>query len=376
MHDQLSDSAATPTDPDVFRAQFPVLDDLVYLNAGTEGPVPRAAAEAASARIELELSRGRCGRPYFEELMALATELRARYAAALGCDFTSVALTGSTTDGINTVLAGLDLRPGEEILTTDEEHPGVLAPLGRARQRHGVSVRVVPWEELADASTPATRLIACSHVSWVSGRVMDVPALAASGVPVLLDGAQGLGAIPVNVRALGCAFYAASGQKWLCGPEGSGCLFVDADRLDDLLIPWPTYGSLTRGSDPLELVPADGATRFDHGFPTGLRSAWAIASLAVLEAPGWEWVHGRAADLAAALAAGLEARGLEVAPRGHSTLVSWRVADPDQEVQRLADAGVIVRSIPGARSLVRASVGAWSSAQDIERLARLAAHPG
>ncbi|MDQ6804530.1 MAG: aminotransferase class V-fold PLP-dependent enzyme [Actinomycetota bacterium] len=362
----------SPLDPEAFRAQFPVLDGLIYLNAGTEGPVPRAAAEVATARIDGELSGGRCGRPYFEELMRLAADLRARYAATLGCEFASVALTGSTTDGVNTVLAGLELRPGEEIITTDEEHPGLLAPLARARARYGITVRVVPWEELVGAASSSTRLIACSHVSWVSGRVMDVPALAASGAPVLLDGAQALGAVPVNVGDLGCAFYAASGQKWLCGPEGSGCLFVAPDHVDDLLIPWPSYGSVSRGSDPLELVPAEGATRFDHGFPPGLRSAWALASLAVLEAPGWEWVHGRAAEMALALVAGLEARGLEVAPRGRSTLVSWRVEDPEAEVERLAEEGVIVRSIPG-RGLVRASVGAWTSAQDIETVARLAA---
>jgi L-cysteine/cystine lyase len=360
-----------PTDPDVFRAQFPVLDRLVYLNAGTEGPVPRAAGEAATARIEQEVFSGRAGRPYFEELLGLAQSLRARYAAALGCDYASVALTGSTTDGVNTVVSALDLRPGDEILTTDEEHPGLLAPLARARIRHGVTVRVVPWEELVGAVSSATRLIACSHVSWVSGRIMDVPAVAASGAPVLLDGAQALGAIPVSVAELGCSFYAASGQKWLCGPEGSGCLFVAPERVGDLLIPWPSFGSVVRGSDPLELEAAEGAARFDHGFPPGVRSAWALASLQVLEAPGWQWVHDRAAELSLALVAGLEARGLEVAPRGRSTLVSWRVEDPEAEVQRLAEAGVIVRSIPG-RGLVRASVGAWCSSQDIETLARLA----
>jgi L-cysteine/cystine lyase len=373
MSEQAEGAGSTPpTDPDVFRAQFPVLDRLVYLNAGTEGPVPRAAAEAATARIERELSGGRCGRPYFEELMALAADLRARYAAALGCDFGSVALTGATTDGVNTVLAGLDLRPGDEVLTTDEEHPGLLAPLARARVRHGITVRVIPWDELVGAATSSTRLIACSHVSWVSGKVMDVPALVASGAPVLLDGAQALGAVPMNVRELGCAFYAASGQKWLCGPEGSGCLFVHPDHVDDLLIPWPSYGSLTRGSDPLELVPGEGATRFDHGFPPGVRSTWALASLRILEAPGWEWIHARAAEMALALVAGLEARGLEVAPRGRSTLVSWHVEDPEAEVERLAAAGVIVRSIPG-RGLLRASVGAWCSAQDIETITHHAA---
>jgi len=88
------------------------------------------------------------------------------------------------------VIAGLDLRAGDEILTTDEEHPGLLAPLGRARRRDGVTVKVVPFSELPAEVSDATRLIACSHVSWVGGKIVDTEALAATGVPVLLDAAQ------------------------------------------------------------------------------------------------------------------------------------------------------------------------------------------
>src|SRR5437763_7148236 len=173
-------------EPASFRSQFPVFDRLSYLNAGTEGPVPRAAMEAAHRRIDLEGGGGRCGRPYFDELRELAGRTREEYARVLGCDSDDVALTGSTTDGINTVLAGLDLRRGDEVLTSDEEHPGVLAPLGRARRRFGVRIRIVPFAEIANAVSPDTRLIACSHVSYVTGRVLDVPALARSGVPMLL----------------------------------------------------------------------------------------------------------------------------------------------------------------------------------------------
>jgi selenocysteine lyase/cysteine desulfurase len=362
------------TDPQAFRAEFPVLERVAYLNAGTEGPVPRRAADAARGRIDDETARGRCGRPYFEELMELAGALRSGYAAVLSCDAEEVALTGSTTDGVNTVLGALDLRPGDEVLTTDEEHPGLLAPLGRARRARGISVRLVPFGELAGAVTSATRLIACSHVSWVSGRVMDVPALSATGVPVLLDAAQAIGAVPVDVRALGCDFYAASGQKWLCGPEGSGCLYVRPDRLDELLVPWPGYGSLAAPERALELEPAAGAKRFDHGFPPGLRSAWALASLAVFTEAGWDWVHERAATLAAWLAERLAERGVEVAPRGRSTLVSWKADDAAAEVERLAEHGFVVRSIP-AFDLIRASVGAWSSEEELQRLADVAA-PG
>lgn len=355
-----------------FRAQFPVLERAAYLNAGTEGPVPRAAADAVRTRMERDLREGRVGRGYFDEVMQLAADARAAYAAVLGADPQDVALTGSTTDGCNTVIGGLGLGHGDEILTSDEEHPGLLAPLRRARVRDGVRIRVAPFDELATAAGPQTRLIACSHVSWVSGRVIDAAALAATGVPVLLDAAQGIGAVPVDVDALGCAFYAGSGQKWLCGPEGSGCLYVRRDQRDALTVPWPGYGSLADAKRALDSPPAEHANRFDLGFPPGMRSAWALASLSVLEDAGLDWVHGRAADLAAGLARQLADHGLGVAPRGRSTLVSWKADDVDAEVTRLAEAGFVVRSIP-SHSLIRASVGAWSEEEELARLADAAA---
>jgi selenocysteine lyase/cysteine desulfurase len=355
-----------------FRSEFPVFERLSYLNAGTEGPVPRRAAAAVQTRMEAETTQGRCGRPYFEELKSLAAQARSGYAQLLGCQDSEVALTGSTTDGVNTVLSGLELRPGDEILTSDEEHPGLLAPLGLAKKRSGVSVRLAPFDQLADHVSPKTRLIACSHVSWVSGQISDGPTLAQTGIPVLFDGAQGLGAVPVDVRALGCQFYAASGQKWLCGPEGSGCLYVSEAALEDLVIPWPGYSSLADPARPLELEPAEGALRLDHGFPSGLRSTWVMASLSVLEEAGWDWIHERAASLADSLAGRLAELGFRVRERGRSTLVSWHAADSEERVQRLAAAGIIVRNIP-AFDLVRVSVGAWSSEEELERLAQTAA---
>ncbi len=287
--------------------------------------MPAAAVEAARRRIELEAGHGRSGKVFFEGVLEMAQSLRAAYARVLRSEAQQVALTGSTTDGVNTVLAGLDLRPGDEILTTDEEHPGLLAPLGQARRRQGIQVRVVPFGRVAEEVSSDTRLVACSHVSWVSGRVVDAGALKHSGASVLLDAAQAIGAIPVDVEELGCDFYAASGQKWLCGPEGSGCLYIREERLDECSIPWPSYGSLADPQRPLDVEPAEGAARFDHGFPSGLRSAWALASLEVLGAPGWDWVHARAAELARTLADRLRERGaVEVLPRGESTLVSWR----------------------------------------------------
>ena len=136
------------TDPATFRAQYPVFEQVAYMNAGTEGPIPAKAAEAVRQRIDRDTAQGRCGPAYIDDVMDLAGKLRSGYAEVLGCAAEEVALTGSTTDGVNTVVAGLDLRPGDEIVTSDEEHPGLLAPLGRARRRHGVSVR---WSRSASS---------------------------------------------------------------------------------------------------------------------------------------------------------------------------------------------------------------------------------
>lgn len=376
------------------RAQFPVFERLAYLNAGSVGPLARAAADAAGADLRLQLEAGRGGKAHYEHAQALAGRLRARIARLLGCDAWEVALTGATTDGVNAVLGGLELGRGDEIVTSDEEHPGLLAPLARVRERAGVTIRVVPFDSVAAAVGPQTRLVACSHVSWISGRVADTEALAAVAAPVLLDGAQGLGAIPVDVRALGCEYYAASGQKWLCGPVGSGYLYVREDAIDGLSPAWPGYGTIADTVRPLESAPAAGAARFDVGFAPSHRSAWALAALDVLESAGLDALGQRAAELAATLAGRLIAGGLTVAPRearshgsatatvrgergrggGSSTLVSWEASDPAAEAARLLAAGLLVRDLPGT-PYVRASVGGWTADEEIERLAAAATSP-
>jgi L-cysteine/cystine lyase len=354
-------------DANDFRAEFPVLERVAYLNTGTDGPVPRRGYEAAAAQLRRELEEGRLGRPFFDGLIAAADALRSRLATALGCDAADVALTRSTTDGVSTAMSALRLGPGDEVLTTDVEHPGLLAPLEGARRRRGFDVRLVPFDEIAGEVGPRTKLVACSHVSWADGRVVDVDALRSTGVSLLYDGAQGLGAVPLDVRALGCDFYAASGQKWMCGPDGSGCLYVRAEVAATLDPPWPSYASLAEPARASELIPHEGARRFDMGVPAGPPTAWSLASVELLQEAGLEWVNERACDGAERVAGMLAERGLEIAPRGRSTLVSWRSGSAEDDVARLAAQGVMVRYLPGL-NLVRASVGAWTSDEDLDRL--------
>jgi L-cysteine/cystine lyase len=358
------------SDPAALRSEFPVLERLSYLNAGTNGPIPRRATEAARDSLVRQTNEGRGGGPFFEATMEAAEQLRERVAQVLGCEPAELALTGSTTDGVNTVLSGLELRPGDEVLTSDEEHPGVLAPLAGQRDSRGVSVRVVPFESIHEEVRADTRLVAVSHVSWITGRVVDCQALAAAGAPVLLDGAQALGAIPVDVRALGCDFYAAAGQKWMCGPNGLGYLYVRGERVRELRPPWPWYGSVADPQHPLDSALREEAGRFDLAVVAPHHSAWALAALDVLEAPGLADGQRHALSLAARLAELLSERGLAIAPRGHSTLVSWHAEDPPAESERLLAEGIVVRHLPET-PWVRASVGAWSSEEELERLAAL-----
>jgi len=332
----------------------------------------------AAARAELgsELADGRATHVHFARIGALAERLRAGIAPLLGCDPAEVALTRSTTDGINTVLGTLELGPDDEVLTSDEEHPGLVAPLAATRLRHGCEVRVVPFDRLVAEVGERTTLVACSHVSWVSGQVVDGAALAAAaratGARVLLDGAQGLGAVAVDVRALGCDFYAAPGQKWLCGPDGSGFLYVRTELAEHLTPPWPSFVCLSDPGRPEELPLKPGAARFDQGVVARAQAAASLAALQTLADAGWDEVLERGPALAATLADALSERGARVTSRGPSTLVSWATEDGFAEVERLAAEGFVVRDLPG-RELVRASVGVWVSEDEVERLVGLVA---
>jgi L-cysteine/cystine lyase len=363
---------ATLTDPDRFRAEFPVFNRVSYLNAGTDGPVPRRAQDAAAARVQVVLEQGRSGAAHDGWIRETADELRGRYARLLSCAPGEVALTRATGDGIDLVLLGLDLGPGDEILTSDEEHFAMMAPLSALQARRGVDVRLVPFAEIAGEIGPRTRLVACSHVSWVTGRVVDAAALAEGSVPVLLDGAQALGAVPVDVDALGCDFYAAPGQKWLCGPDGSGCLYVRADRVEELFPAWPSYMTLAVKGRTLGFELHPGARRFDIGWLNGTLASWSLAALDVLEDAGWDWVLERGPALADLFADMLREHGLEVIERDRTTLVTWRHPRAADEVSRLLAERIVVRDIPG-EELLRASVGAWSSEEELDRLAGLTA---
>jgi L-cysteine/cystine lyase len=346
-----------PTTFDEARAAFPVLDHLAYLNAGTNGPLARSTVEAMLAEELIDLTRGRGGEPYFSRALALRDEVRAKLAELMSVAPENVALTRSTTDGCNIVLAGLELGPEDEIVTSDVEHFGLIGPL------HASSARVVvaPEDGIVDAVTDRTRLIAISHVSWLTGNSLEPERVQAeTGLPILVDGAQSAGVIPVDAGAFD--FYAVSCQKWLCGPDVTGALVV-ADP-EGLRVALPSYFAQSEHEPDGSYVPREGAERFDSGWVGGPSLAGLSAALEL--AP--EWRFDRGAEAAASCRAKLAERFEVVTKPGQAGLVTFR---PEREtvelVTQLREQGVIVRDIPG-RDLIRVSCGYWTSEEDIERL--------
>ncbi len=340
----LREGGMTPAEA---RALFPVLQNRAYLNAGSVGPLSRSTLEAMHATERLALERGRGAISAWEASMPVEAELRGRIASLLGVPVEKVVLTTSTTEACNIVITGLRLGPDDEVVTTDAEHPGLSAPL-RASGARIREARVLerPAAEalraILDEVTPRTRLIAISHVLWLNGHVLPL---------ALVDGAQSVGAIPVDASV--ADWYTASGQKWLCGPETTGALYVaDHTRLRPQM---QAFASSTHeDAERLRVV---------HLAPS------MVAGLLAAIADRPEWAFDRAAELVAYTRKSLLGEGVELRTEAaQGTLVSFRAAGDPAEIVKKAEAkDVVIRNLPDG--WLRASVGWWNDEADIDRLA-------
>jgi L-cysteine/cystine lyase len=351
---------------DEARSLFPVLERYAYLNAGTLGPLARPTLAAMEQRARVDADHGRAGRAWFDSILELRARVREQVAGMIGAATASLALTSSTTDGCNIVVAGLGLTPGDEVVTTNAEHPGLLLPLAVSGARVVVAEvaghpTAEAFERIAACVGPRTRLLALSHVLWTTGQLMPVQELKRdTGLTVLVDGAQSVGAIPVEVGDVD--FYTVSGQKWLCGPEPLGALYIRDP--DSLRVAFPSYWAQTAIEADGTFVPREGAPRFDSGWiATTMLAGWE-AALGV--AP--EWRYERAAAMASLCREELRVKYDVVGEPGQGTLVSFvPPGDPAETVTRLYDTGVVVRDLPGT-GWVRASCGWWTNEDDVDRL--------
>lgn len=286
-----------PLDSASVRAAFPTLEDVTYLNVGTYGIMPEPAlAQFLDAVAAFE----RGGVASKMNLGGKAEQTRERIAALLGASAKEIAYTRDATDGINLVLAGMDWKPGDEVITTDEEHEAMIHPLFYLAQTKGIRVHRIAVspdadmmrERLETTVTPRTRLIGMSHVTCETGTRLparEISAWAAErNILSLFDGAQALGALPVNVREIGCDFYTSNGHKWLCGPKGTGVFYGRIDKLTQLSPAHVGAGSLAWVDLNTGAVEAwASGQRFEYG-----TRAWGLyvglgASLDWFEQLGW-----------------------------------------------------------------------------------------
>ena len=348
------------------RRQFPVFERFAYLNAGTNGPLAQRTVEAIVGQTQADLEAGRGGAAYFERIVQLRERVRAKLAAVVGVAEENLSLSTSTTNGCNIVLAGLGLGPDDEVVTTDGEHFGLLGALATSpAQVRVAAVRELPPEQALEVLlaevTPKTRLLALSDVCWMSGNRLPVRELKdATGLPVLVDGAQSAGAIPVEAGEVD--YYAFSCQKWLCGPDGTGGLAVREP--DTLAVAAPSYLSQD-GYEPTGLfTPRAGAARFDSGWTPPPALAGLDAALDVAPEGRFE----RGVEMAARCRELVAERAEVVTAPGQATLVSFRAeGDSGELVSRLYEGGVMVRDIP-ALGWLRASCGWWTTDEELERL--------
>lgn len=337
-----SDLTGRPADEDFWklvRTHFLIPHERIYLNVGTLGAQPRSVVdtvEHVTVRVAESLPPG-----------VDWAALEDRIGRLLNGDPRGFCFPRNTTEAMNFVANGLELRDGDEVLTTRHEHIGGLCCWQLLAARRGVLLKQLDLptpprsaDEVIDifkrALAPRTRVVSISHLTFTTGLVMPVAGIARMcrerGIICVVDGAHPPGMMPVDLRAIDADFYASSPHKWLLAPQGSGFLYMRDEWRTRL---WPTIAS--GGWDDLSL----GARRFNHlGTIDESRLHGLDAALAFYEMVGPDRVHARIEELRRRIDAGV--RSLPRATVGTpepgplaAGMVSFRLAGVDSlEMQR------------------------------------------
>ena len=363
---------------------FPALatNDCTYLNTGSSGPPPYYVLEATSEADDL------CSGPAYLEGLGLfhhqaETNSRGREAAARLVGADEVALTQNTTHGMNLGVDAINWRAGDEVVSVTTEHPGCLVPLHNLRGRFGVEIDLisppVTPEKIEASLTPNTRLVALSHVDWTNGEVLSLREICAVArereVLTLVDGAQSVGNIPVDVPATGADMYAFTGHKWVLGPEGIGAFYVRPG----LPVYSPNVGLLSL-ADPADFdiegayeLRSD-ARRFEAStMNPALAGGFAAAAEAVYRrGDAWFEEIRHRADLLMDLLSEVPRVTIRSPRPAHCGLVSFEVEGVAAEdaVVRLLERGFILRYLPDPNSYVRASTHLFNTEEELEALAK------
>lgn len=365
------------------RETIPALagNDYAYLNSGGSGPPTRRVIEAGREADELCLGRAYLeGADFFTRQHEANDRARGAAARLVNADSGDIALTQNTTHGMNLGIFSIDWRAGDEAISVSSEHPGCIAPLHEIQTRFGVKLKLidppVTPEKIAQAMTPRTRLVALSHVDWTTGEELPLAEIASTvrerDAITLVDGAQSVGNIAVDIPATETDLYAFTGHKWLLGPEGMGALYVRPGC--GVRSPNVGYASLAGGfAYEGDYAQHPGARRFEASTVSpALAGGFAQAAddAAEFGGAGPEGIRARA-NLLMEMLDGLP--GVEVvSPRpAHSGLVSFTVAGVGAKdaSERLLAERLVVRFLPDTHPYVRASTHLFNTEAELAALA-------
>jgi len=364
-------------DPDVLRDEIPLTEEVAYFNTGASGPGTRSAVEAVSEFQAYHEFEAPAEEGFYPAGFGAFEEVRETVAEFVGADASDVTLTESTTHGINLIASSIDWAAGDTVVRTGVEHPSGRLPWERLEDTHGIETEIVEGEQgrfdpgdFAAAMDDA-RLACLSAVSWNYGTRLPVEAVAEIGARtdtlVLVDAVQVPGQYPLDVAEWGADVVVGSGHKWLLGPWGTGFLWLSDAARRALRPTWI-------GPRGVEDMAAEGYTYTDDAGMFELTTTPVAvyrgleAAIETIESVGVEAVRDRIERLTDRLKTGIDDDRL-LSPRAYeSGLVSVDVADPEAAVNRLREAGIVVRAIPDP-ACVRASVHAFNTENEIDRLA-------
>ncbi len=239
-----------------YRDTFPALANKSYFNYGGQGPMPQSAIDAvAQAHIKIQQLGpfGNAVYPWLEKEMASA---RHAIASELNVSSDTITLTENVTVGCNIAMWGINWQPGDRLLLTDCEHHAIVAIAQAIALRFNIEVTTCPIlhsqnpvETIFQHLQPNTRLVVVSHILWNNGQVLEVDKIAEichqNQTKLLVDAAQSVGMMPLDLNQLGADFYAFTGHKWLCGAAGLGGLYVRPEAKPSLLPTFVGWRSVT-----------------------------------------------------------------------------------------------------------------------------------